>query len=122
MRLLLCPALAIALASAASAQTAQQPLIEIDDDVMVTGFEMTADTLDDLDVTDPGGIVIGEVEEVLGTSADMPSALAIDLDDSQTDFGDDDRVVNLDQVELVNGALVLRMPATGILELPIWDD
>ena len=63
MRLLLCPALAIALASAASAQTAQQPLIEIDDDVMVTGFEMTADTLDDLDVTDPGGIVIGEVEE-----------------------------------------------------------
>lgn len=122
MRLLLCPALAIALASAASAQTAQQPLIEIDDDVMVTGFEMTADTLDDLDVTDPGGIVIGEVEEVLGTSADMPSALAIDFDDSQTDFGDEDRVVNLDQVELVNGALVLRMPATGILELPIWDD
>ncbi|TMV11641.1 hypothetical protein [Arenibacterium halophilum] len=122
MRLLLCPALAIALASAASAQTAQQPLIEIDDDVMVPGFEMTADTLDDLDVTDPGGIVIGEVEEVLGTSADMPSALAIDFDDSQTDFGDDDRVVNLDQVELANGALVLRMPATGILELPIWGD
>ncbi|MEC7257281.1 MAG: hypothetical protein VXW58_05615, partial [Pseudomonadota bacterium] len=117
-RFLIPAAVAVTVALPASAQN----LVEIDDTVMVPGFEMTADMLDDLDVTDPGGIVIGEVEEVLGETPDLPSALVIDFDDSQTDLGADDRVVNLDQIELANGAIVLRMPAAGILELPVWND
>ena len=113
MRFLIPAALAVVVAFPASAQN----LVEIDDNVMVPGFEMTADTLDDLDVTDPGGIVIGEVEEVLGETADLPSALVIDFDDSQTDLGADDRVVNLDQIELANGAIVMRMPAARLERL-----
>ena len=118
MRFLLTTTFAVTLALPASAQT----LVEIDDKVMVSEFQMTVDALDDLDVADAGGIVIGEVEEVLGTGADTPTALAIDFDDDHADLGRDDRVVGFDQLELSNGVLVLSMSPADILELPVWDD
>jgi hypothetical protein len=118
MRLMLSTALAVTLALPAAAQG----LVEIEDDVMVPGFEMTVDQLDDLAVTDPGGVKIGEIEEVLGTNASMPTALVVDFEDSATDLGSEDRVFNLDQLEMVDGQLVLRMPPASVLELPVWDD
>ena len=106
----------------ATAQTGQPAWMEIADGVTVAPFSMTVDQLDDFDVHDASGRKIGEVEEVLGTSPDSPSALAIDFDDG-AGYGDrGDVIVPLEMFRLDGGRLILSLDAGAIASMPVWRD
>lgn len=108
------------LAGAAFAQTATT-WVEIEDNVQVSAFAQTADTVEDWDVY-AGGAKIGEVEEVIGTDANTPTALVVDFDDN-AGYGDrDDVVIPLDQFAWENNQLVLNAEASAMGSMEVWDD
>ncbi|MBL0936570.1 MAG: PRC-barrel domain-containing protein [Rhizobiaceae bacterium] len=106
------------LAGVASAQTTW---VEIEDNVQVSAFSQTADTVEDWDVY-AAGAKIGEVEEVIGTDANTPTALVVDFEDN-AGYGDrDDVVIPLDQFAWENNQLVLNADAAAIGAMEVWND
>lgn len=93
---------------------------EIDDSVMVTQLNATADDVDDMDLYDAEGTKIGEVEKVLGTSAETPGALVVDFDDDSV-YGDGDRVVPLEYLSMTDDRLTLSAEA-DVAGFEGWDD
>ena len=114
-------AAALLFAGIAGPASAQAPLVEIDDAVMVEPFAANADTVDDWDVYDAAGTKVGDVEEVLGTDANTPTALAVDFEGTGG-YADRDVVIPLDQFTLTEGRLVLGSTPDAVGALPTWDD
>lgn len=110
----------IALVTAATAQTGAW--IEIDDDALaVDQFEMTVDQLEDMDVVNMEGEVIGEVEEVLGTADGTATAFAVEIG-GFLGIGETDAIVPFDQVTAADGELQVEMDAAAVEALERWDD
>ena len=105
------------LAGTAFAQT----WVEIEDSVQISAFSQTADTVEDWDVY-AGGAKVGDVEEVIGTDANTPSALVVDFEDN-AGYGDrDDVVIPLDQFAWENDQLVLKAEASAMGSMEVWND
>lgn len=105
----------------ASAAHAQGALVEVGDSVQVAPFTATANDVDDWDVYNSEGVEVGEVEEVVGTDANTPTALVVDFD-GDGDYPDRDVVVPLDQFTQQNGRLILNADAAAVGEMPVWRD
>ena len=100
---------------------AQVSYVEVADNAPVAGFGINADLADDLDVLDSTGRKIGEVEEILGQTRDAAEAVAVDFEDSASEFGAEDRVIPLTAFSFNGSALVLA-DGTTVQDMPIWQD
>lgn len=100
---------------------AQVQLVEIADTVMVEPFGANADTIDDWDVFAADGTGIGEVDEVLGSDPQTPTALAVDFE-GNGGYADRDVVVPLDQFTLSDGKLALSADPAAVQAMPAWND
>lgn len=100
---------------------AQSALVEVRDAAHVTAFGASADDVDDWDVFDAAGVEIGEVEEVVGTDRDTPTALVVDFE-GNAGYADRDVVIPLDQFTRANGRLTLNAAPDAVSALPTWDD
>lgn len=120
MKFCLIAATALLLSVSGSA-LAQATLVEIDDATMVTQFNQNADTVDDWDVYNTAGVEIGEVEDVLGTDRNTPTALGVDLDGKEG-YADRDVAIPLDQFTWQNDRLVLNASPEAVAAIPAWDD
>ena len=100
---------------------AQGALVEVDDDVQVPALGAVADTVDDWDVFDASGTGIGEVEDVVGTDARTPTALAVDFD-GKAGYPDRDVVVPLDRFTLQGNRLVLDAGPEAVKAMDDWRD
>jgi sporulation protein YlmC with PRC-barrel domain len=110
----------LALVTAATAQTGAW--IEIDDDALaVDQFQMTVDELEDMDVVNMEGEVIGEVEEVLGTADGTATAFAVEIG-GFLGIGETDAIVPFDQVTAADGELQVEMDAAAVEALERWND
>lgn len=122
MKLKTLSATVIAAALAAGTAYAQQAWVEIEDNAMVQPFDVNADTVEDWDVFSPAGVEIADVEDVIGTDAQSPTALVVDFDDN-AGFGDrDDVIVPLDQFSWQDNRLVLNADAAAVSAMPVWND
>lgn len=122
MKLKTLSATVIAASLAAGTAYAQQSFVEIEDNVMVQPFNANADTVEDWDVYSPAGVEIADVEDVIGTDAQSPTALVVDFDDN-AGFGDrDDVIVPLDQFSWQDNRLVLNADAAAVSAMPVWND
>ena len=122
MKLKTLSATVIAASLAAGTAYAQQSFVEIEDNVMVQPFNANADTVEDWDVYSPAGVEIADVEDVIGTDAQSPTALVVDLDDN-AGFGDrDDVIVPLDQFSWQDNRLVLNADAAAVSTMAVWND
>ena len=109
------------LALTASPALAQQGWVEIADDVQVPSFGINVDRVDDLDVY-VDGREIGDVEEVLGRSAEEPAALVIDFDDD-AGYGDrDDVIIPIDRFRLDGNRLMTDVTPAEVAGFPEWND
>ncbi|GGD18180.1 PRC-barrel domain-containing protein [Aureimonas glaciei] len=104
-----------------TAAFAQAAYVEIDDAVMIPALNVTADALDDMDVYDAAGTKIGDIEEVLGTTAQAPTSVSVDFEDDLVQ-GDDDRVVPLESLTMDGQRVVLALDAAAITQLTVYDD
>lgn len=100
---------------------AQAHLVEIADSVMVEPFGANADTVDDWDVYAADGTEIGEVDEVLGSDPQTPTALAVDFE-GNGGYADRDVVVPLDQFTPSGNRLVLNADPAAVQAMPDWND
>lgn len=122
MKLKTLSATVIAASLAAGTAYAQQSFVEIEDNVMVQPFNANADTVEDWDVYSPAGVEIADVEDVIGTDAQSPTALVVDFDDN-AGFGDrDDVIVPLDQFSWQDNRLVLNADAAAVSAMPVWNN
>ncbi len=113
---------ALAATFAAGTALAQQRWVEVDDQVQVAPFGQVADTVEDWDVHSADGTKIGDVEDVIGTDAQTPTALVVDFDDD-AGYGDrDDVVIEIGQFTWANDRLVLDADAAAVAAMPVWDD
>ena len=94
-------------------------LVDIDDDVMVAALNMEADDVDDLDVYDAAGSEIGDVEDVVGTDANTPTALVVDFEGDA--YGDEDRVIGLKHFTMAGDRLTLSLDAAAVATMPVDD-
>lgn len=113
-------ALGFAFSGAAHAQTAW---VEVDDQVVVAPFAMTADAIDDMDVVDAAGGKIGEIEDVIGPNRNEATAVVIDLETrSGLIENDADIIVPLAGIELQGKAVRLLGDAATIRGYQIYQD
>jgi len=113
-------AVAALFSTAAFAQTAAPAgLIELDgDQASAITLGMTIDQLEDMDIFDAQGTKLADVEEVLGTDANTPSAVAIELEGSD----DIDVVLDLSALQLADNRLVTNLSVEELRALPTWND
>jgi len=96
--------------------------VEIDDDTMVAPFNVGADELDDVDVYNSANKTIGEVEEVIGTDENTPTALVVEFEDD-AGYGDrDDVIIPLDRFSMNDDKLVLNDDAAAVANYQTYDD
>ena len=96
--------------------------VEIDDDAMVAPFNVEADELDDMDVHNSANETIGEVEEVIGTDENTPTALVVEFEDD-AGYGDrDDVIIPLDRFLMNDDKLVLNDDAGAVANYQTYDD
>ena len=96
--------------------------VDIDDDAMVTPFNVEADELDDMDVHNSANETIGEVEEVIGTDENTPTALVVEFEDD-AGYGDrDDVIIPLDRFSMNDDKLVLNDDAAAVANYQTYDD
>ena len=100
---------------------AQGALVEIGDDVQVAPFNATVDQIDDWDVFNMAGTEVGEVEEVVGTDANTPTALVVDFEGNEG-YADRDVVIPFDQFSLENNRLTLRADPAAVGQMETWND
>lgn len=108
-------------ASMAGTAFAQGALVKVGDNTEVSPFSAIADDVDDWDVYNSDGVEIGEVEDVVGTDANTPTALVVDFD-GNGGYPDRDIVVPLDRFTQQDGRLILNADAAAIREMPDWRD
>jgi hypothetical protein len=101
----------------ASAQAQVVRIIELDDNVVVPAFNITVGELEKQALTDAAGNRIGDIEEVIGTAEAGPTALVIDLENSDLDV-----IVPLERFQNTNGVLTVNMTPEELAALPAYDD
>lgn len=90
-------------------------LVELDDDVLVQPFNLTVGKLEDLAITDMAGSRLGEIEKVIGTAENGPTALVIDAENSETDY-----IVPLERFTATNGVITVDISAADLAKLPAY--
>ncbi|ODA68253.1 PRC-barrel domain protein [Methyloligella halotolerans] len=114
-------AAALLLASA-TAVTAAQTLIEVEDDTtQVEAFGKTVDQVEDMDVIGADGETIGEVEDVLATPDGEVSALSVDVG-GYFGIGEREVILGMDDVEFKDNKLSTTLTKDEIEKLPDWKD
>ena len=101
----------------ASAQAQVVRIIELDDNVVVPAFNITVGELEKQALTDAAGNRIGDIEEVIGTAENGPTALVIDLENSDLDV-----IVPLERFQNTNGVLTVNLTPEELAALPAYDD
>ncbi|WP_442577647.1 PRC-barrel domain-containing protein [Mesorhizobium sp. ASY16-5R] len=103
---------------------AKTKLVDVDDEVVVHPFNLTADAIEEMTVIDTRGNKIGEIEEVLGSTKHRATAVAVDVVDGSGLRDDDkDMVVPLDALVLQDsGTLVLNADAETIRKYEVFSD
>ncbi|MFI0846643.1 PRC-barrel domain-containing protein [Mesorhizobium sp. IMUNJ 23232] len=103
---------------------AKTKLVDIDDEVVVHPFNLTADAIEEMNVLDTRGNKIGEIEEALGPTKQRATAVAVDLvDGSGLRDDDEDIIVPLDALILQDsGSLVLNADAKTIKKYEVFSD
>lgn len=102
----------------ASLAFAQTTWMEAEDAEMVPTLNVSVDAVEDTDGAGPRGSKIGEV---VGSSASAPSALIIDFSNESND-GNRDDVIPLDQFTMGSGTLVLNTKPADVANYPAYDD
>ncbi|WP_427023378.1 hypothetical protein ACP4J4_12540 [Aureimonas ureilytica] len=120
-RTLLAAATAVLLSgAAANAQTAS--LVEVNDNVMLMPWNMSADAVEDAKVLQKGdGIELGEVEEVLGTDANTPTALAVEFKGTTTGFTGT-KIIPIDRFAPDGSRLTLSTSAAEVASFPEYSN
>jgi ribosomal 30S subunit maturation factor RimM len=77
--------------------------------------------LGDMNVVNPAGEKIGEVEEVLMDTSGKVVAVAVEVG-GFLGIGDDDVIIPLDQLRLENNQLMTALTKEQIEVLPKWED
>ena len=77
--------------------------------------------LDDMNIVNPNGERIGEVEEVLIDASGKAVAVAVEVG-GVFGIGDSEVIIPLDQLRLENNQLVTALTKQQIETLPKWDD
>jgi sporulation protein YlmC with PRC-barrel domain len=77
--------------------------------------------LGDMNVVNPAGEKIGEVEEVLMDTTGKVVAVAVEAG-GFLGIGDDDVIIQLDQLRLENKQLVTALSKEQLEALPKWED
>jgi sporulation protein YlmC with PRC-barrel domain len=114
-------AAALMMTTAALAQTATSNWIEIeDDDVQVTGLNVSVEDLEDMDLVTADGEDVGEVDEVLGTEPGIVTAVAIEIDEGL--FDDKTIIIPITELTVADGDLVTQMTEDQIEAMPDQDD
>lgn len=99
---------------------AQNTWVEIDDEIVVPGWNLTVGDAEDYDVYDGAGNQVGEIGEILGTAGATPNAATVEFADDG--FFDDDptRVVELSMLELRDDRMVMSGTQEAARELPVY--
>ena len=119
------PALAAALLALAAPADAQQAAGGIalreaaDDDMMVQPFNMSVEDLEDVDLVDPAGEEIGEVEEVLVDANGQPAAITAEVG-GFLGVGQKMVVIGLDRLQLKDDDLVILLSKEQLAGLQSW--
>ncbi len=115
------PVLALALIAAPTSLLFAQQSAPTADRQASTGAATGYLELGDMNVVTPNGEKIGEVEEVLMDASGKVVAVAVEVGGFMG-LGDDDVVIQLDQLRLQNQQLVTTLTKEQIEALPKWDD
>lgn len=102
---------------------AQNPnmLVELEDEsIMVEPFNISAGELEDMNIEDSNGEVIGEVEEVLSTRDGKVVGISTEVG-GYLGIGDREVILSLDKVELKDGKLMTSLTEAEIENLPNRD-
>ena len=78
-------------------------------------------SVDDLDVVNADGDVIGEIEDVLIDQTGRPVAFVIEVG-GFLDIGDSDAQVPIDALTFADGVFVSKMTEEQLENLPEWND
>jgi rRNA processing protein Gar1 len=106
----------------AGSAMAQTVYVEVNqDDLAVPELNLQVSQIEDLDVYDESGTLIGDVEDVLGPNAQTPTAVAVDVD-KYLGVSGDDVVFTFQQVKLQDGKLVTSIVKDDIAKLPRFND
>lgn len=100
---------------------AQTAWVKVRADAHVAAFGAVADQIDDWDVHDASGAVVGEVEEVVGPNAGTAAALVVDFDGGDG-YPDRDVVIPIDRFTRANNRLTLDAPADEVGAMETWTD
>ncbi|MEB8388979.1 PRC-barrel domain-containing protein [Rhodobacteraceae bacterium KMM 6894] len=79
-------------------------------------------SVEDVDVTNAEGEVIGEIEEILVNADGEPAGFRVELDSGLFDFGDDDVSIPLEALTWSNGQYVSKMSKEQLEKLRPWDE
>lgn len=113
--------LALGTLTAGGAAVAQTAWVEVSDNTHIAAFGAIADQVEDWEVDDASGTVIGEVEEVVGSDAQTPTALVVDFE-GNAGYTDRDVVVPLDQFTRENNRLTLNASPEAVGAMEEWRD
>jgi hypothetical protein len=115
------PALLATIALPAAAQVAPT-LFEVEDESMlVEAFGVDVDTLEDTDILDASGEVIGEVDEVLMDGSGRIVAVSAEVG-GFLGLGDREVVMDLGMLTRRGDGLAVDMTQAEVEALPAWDD
>lgn len=121
-RMMIATAAIATLLSSAAARAQSPALVEVDDAVMLMPWNKTAGTIEDAKVLQMSdGVELGEVEEVLGTNAKTPVALAVEFKGSTTGFTGT-KVIPLDRFQPDGNRLTIKTSAAEVASFPNYAD
>ena len=115
------PGLGLAQQSAAVPGAAGEYRKAKDHTLTVPGLNLTVGQIDDMNVLGPGGVKVGEIDEVLMDSSGQLIAMVVDVDKS-VGIGDKEVIIGLDQVRFDGTNLVTDLSNAQIGALPLWND
>ncbi|PYE80618.1 PRC-barrel domain-containing protein [Pseudoroseicyclus aestuarii] len=107
MKSLMIAALALPLAGAAAAQTADPS---------------TYTQIENQNVLGADGTEVGEIEAVLVDGSGSPAAVVVEIDDGFLDLGDTEVIITLDALNWDGKDYTTSMTEADVENLPVWDD
>jgi sporulation protein YlmC with PRC-barrel domain len=118
-------ATALLAATPALAQTTTavpNKFIEVEADMMIAQFGEQADMVKNMNVYNAQGVMIGDVEDVVGFSESQALALAVDFSGDGGYPDRDDVVVPIELVTRDQDKLVLAATPAEVLSMEAYDD
>lgn len=112
---------ALLIATTASAQNQSPIYTEVENEALtVPALNVTVDNLEDMDVIDPNGDTIGEIDEVLADTDGNIAAVTIEAG-GFLGIGDEEIVVPLDRLQAAGDEVRIDMTQAEMEALPRWD-